>query len=490
MGKGAANVVGWGRVVRGGLIQWVWLDSGFGRRWSGWGSGGDVVEREVEGDATLPNVISITGQEAEAARTPFLKNIANQDVISKHYKDTPFHVGIRSCNSRESFSSGSKNNSSATESESSTSETSIGCLKESDLRKECSSCVNSMDTSMIELLEPRLEQDDEFLYHKSYKDMLVEHSLPTSFGKQESFKSKKQKSAEHSLKHVICRSNRKSSKYHRELFDICQSETESTDIGDSEIEYLSFLRSSQDTEDNAEQVEEDVLIEEPAQRVLRPGMVLLKNFISPTEQISIVRRCRKLGCEPGGFYHPGYKDGSKLRLRMMCLGLDWDPQTRKYQERRRIDRAKAPDIPSEFHMLVSRAMQDSLSLIRENSKVCNAEEILPQMTPDVCIVNFYTETGRLGLHQDRDESEESLSKGLPVVSFSVGDAAEFLYGNQRDVKKAEKLVLESGDVLIFGGESRHVFHGISSIIPHSAPPFLLEEAGLRPGRLNLTFRQH
>ncbi|XP_074311874.1 DNA N(6)-methyladenine demethylase ALKBH1D-like isoform X2 [Silene latifolia] len=410
-------------------------------------------QSSLRGDESLSNTISITGQGAEAART----------------------IGITSCNSKKFFSSGSKNSSSANESESSTSETSIGCSKESDLRKECSlSCVSSMDTSMTELLEPRLEQDDEFLYYKPYKDMLVEHSLPTSFGKQ---KFKKQRSAEHGLKHVIHRSNKKSSKYHLESFDICQCETERTDIGDSEIEYFSFLKSS------------DVLIEEPT-RVIRPGMVLLKKYISPTEQISIARKCRDLGLGPGGFYHPGYKNGSKLRLRMMCLGLDWDPQTRKYQKRRRIDRAKAPDIPSEFHMLVSRAMQDSLSLIREDPKVCNAEEILPQMTPDVCIVNFYTETGRLGLHQDRDESEESLSKGLPVVSFSVGDAAEFLHGNQRDVNKAEKLVLESGDVLIFGGESRHVFHGINSIIPHSAPPFLLEAAKLRPGRLNLTFRQH
>lgn len=92
--------------------------------------------------------------------------------------------------------------------------------------------------------------------------------------------------------------------------------------------------------------------------------------------------------------------------------------------------------------------------------------------------------------QDRDESIESLKKGLPVVSFSIGDSAEFLYGDQRDANKAENLILDSGDVLIFGGESRHVFHGVASIIPNSAPRFLLEETRLLPGRLNLTFRQY
>ena len=79
---------------------------------------------------------------------------------------------------------------------------------------------------------------------------------------------------------------------------------------------------------------------------------------------------------------------------------------------------------------------------------------------------------------------------MPVVSFSVGDSAEFLYGDQRDVNKADKVVLESGDVLIFGGKSRHIFHGVTSVIPDSAPKTLIEETRLRPGRLNLTFRQY
>ncbi|KAI5391396.1 hypothetical protein KIW84_076266, partial [Lathyrus oleraceus] len=101
--------------------------------------------------------------------------------------------------------------------------------------------------------------------------------------------------------------------------------------------------------------------------------------------------------------------------------------------------------------------------------------ILPSMTPDICIVNFYSTSGRLGLHQDRDEREESLQKGLPVVSFSIGDSAEFLYGDQRDVEKAENVLLESGDVLIFGGDSRHVYHGVSSIISNSAPEELVQD---------------
>ena len=91
--------------------------------------------------------------------------------------------------------------------------------------------------------------------------------------------------------------------------------------------------------------------------------------------------------------------------------------------------------------------------------------------------------------QDKDESPASLKRGSPVVSFSVGDSAVFAYGNERDPEKAEKIALESGDVLVFGGPARMIFHGVASIIPKSAPRELIERSNLRQGRLNLTFRE-
>lgn len=77
-----------------------------------------------------------------------------------------------------------------------------------------------------------------------------------------------------------------------------------------------------------------------------------------------------------------------------------------------------------------------------------------------------------------------------MISFSIGDAAEFLYSDQREVDKAEKVELESGDVLVFGGSSRLIFHGVTAIKQKTAPGSLLEETNLRPGRLNLTFREY
>ncbi|XP_030538780.1 uncharacterized protein LOC115746933 isoform X2 [Rhodamnia argentea] len=251
---------------------------------------------------------------------------------------------------------------------------------------------------------------------------------------------------------------------------------------------LDFAETSDPVED-CEQTHEAVQLVEQESRVLRPGMVLLKNYVTLREQIDIIRKCREIGIGPGGFYQPCYQDGAKLRLQMMCLGLDWDPNTRKYERQRRVDGCSAPDIPNEFILAVKRAIGDAKDLVKKGDRRSNLRNDLPTMSPNICIVNFYTTTGRLGLHQDRDESRESLRKGLPVVSFSIGDSAEFLFRDYRDADGAERVMLESGDVVIFGGESRMVFHGISSVVPNSAPKALVDKSGLRPGRLNLTFRQ-
>lgn len=112
--------------------------------------------------------------------------------------------------------------------------------------------------------------------------------------------------------------------------------------------------------------------------------------------MELVRICHKLGKGPGGFYQPGYKDGAKLRLQMMCLGLDWDPQTRKYGSKRS---SEPPNIPVEFRDLAHKAIEEAQNLSKKKLLVTNVEDVLPSMSPDICIVNFYTAHGRLGLHQ-------------------------------------------------------------------------------------------
>lgn len=98
--------------------------------------------------------------------------------------------------------------------------------------------------------------------------------------------------------------------------------------------------------------------------------------------------------------------------------------------------------------------------------------------PDSCLVNFYGEGARMGMHQDRDEAETD----WPVVSISLGDDALFRVGgvNRRDPTRS--IWLQSGDVVVLSGPSRLAYHGVDRIKFGSST--LLE----RGGRLNVTLR--
>jgi len=98
--------------------------------------------------------------------------------------------------------------------------------------------------------------------------------------------------------------------------------------------------------------------------------------------------------------------------------------------------------------------------------------------PDCCLVNFYGEGARMGMHQDKDEADFS----WPVVSISLGDDGLFRIGNLTRGGKTESVWLNSGDVVVMGGEARLVYHGVDRIRYGSSR--LLENGG----RINLTLR--
>lgn len=98
--------------------------------------------------------------------------------------------------------------------------------------------------------------------------------------------------------------------------------------------------------------------------------------------------------------------------------------------------------------------------------------------PDCCLVNFYGEGARMGLHQDRDEGDFS----FPVLSISLGDEALFRIGGVERSDPTQSVWLRSGDVLLMGGPARLAWHGIDRLRPGSST--LLPKGG----RLNLTLR--
>ena len=99
--------------------------------------------------------------------------------------------------------------------------------------------------------------------------------------------------------------------------------------------------------------------------------------------------------------------------------------------------------------------------------------------PEACLINFYSEDAKMGLHQDRDEAEFS----APVLSISLGDACLFRVGGTRREERTVSFRLESGDIVLIGGENRLAFHGVDRIYP--ATSALLKNGG----RINLTLRR-
>ncbi len=99
--------------------------------------------------------------------------------------------------------------------------------------------------------------------------------------------------------------------------------------------------------------------------------------------------------------------------------------------------------------------------------------------PEACLINFYGPAAKMGLHQDRDESDFD----APVVSLSLGDSCLFRVGGQTRSAPTRSFRLSSGDVVVLGGKARLAFHGVDRIYPGTST--LLAEGG----RINLTLRR-
>ena len=107
-----------------------------------------------------------------------------------------------------------------------------------------------------------------------------------------------------------------------------------------------------------------------------------------------------------------------------------------------------------------------------------AEAGFAHYEPDACLINRYTAGAKLSLHQDRDEKDA----WAPIVSVSLGLPAVFLWGGKRRSDPVRRLRLESGDIAVWGGPARFVYHGVAPLWEGRHP--LTGTA-----RINLTFRK-
>jgi alkylated DNA repair protein (DNA oxidative demethylase) len=98
--------------------------------------------------------------------------------------------------------------------------------------------------------------------------------------------------------------------------------------------------------------------------------------------------------------------------------------------------------------------------------------------PDACLINRYVPGARLSLHRDMDEQDHD----APIVSVSMGLPATFLWAGDHRSDRLTRHRLVHGDIVIWGGPSRMVFHGIDELRDGNHP-------ATGAVRYNLTFRK-
>jgi DNA oxidative demethylase len=102
----------------------------------------------------------------------------------------------------------------------------------------------------------------------------------------------------------------------------------------------------------------------------------------------------------------------------------------------------------------------------------------PGFTPNACLINRYAPSTRLSLHQDKNEQDYT----HPIVSVSLGLPATFLLGTLRRADTPRRIRIEHGDIVVWGGPARLIYHGVAPI-----------PAGTHPltgsFRINFTFRR-
>jgi alkylated DNA repair protein (DNA oxidative demethylase) len=197
---------------------------------------------------------------------------------------------------------------------------------------------------------------------------------------------------------------------------------------------------------------------------LAEGAVLLRGYATP-EVPALVAEIDAIA-QSAPFRHMTTPGGYDMSVAMTnCGALGWVTDRRGY----RYDPADPetgqpwPTMPECFATLAAR--------------VADAAGY-PDFTPDACLINRYEPGVRLSLHQDKDERDFT----QPIVSVSLGLPATFLFGGLRRKDRSRRFALESGDVVVWGGASRLVYHGIAPLAGGDDPL-----TGRR--RLNLTLRK-
>jgi DNA oxidative demethylase len=202
----------------------------------------------------------------------------------------------------------------------------------------------------------------------------------------------------------------------------------------------------------------------PPQESIAAGAVLLRCFARSYEA-DLVAALRDIEAQ-APFRRMVTPGGHRMSVAMTnCGSFGWvtDRTGYRYDPNDPDTGTPWPPMPASFRVLAGQAA---------------AEAGFDGFAPEVCLINRYVPGARMSLHQDRDE----LDLGAPIVSVSLGLPATFLFGGLKRSDKTRRFRLEHGDVVVWGGPARLIFHGVAPLADG-------EHVLMGRQRINLTFRK-
>jgi alkylated DNA repair protein (DNA oxidative demethylase) len=191
------------------------------------------------------------------------------------------------------------------------------------------------------------------------------------------------------------------------------------------------------------------------------GITLLRGFAETARLMPLIDEV----ASAAPFRHLVTPGGQTMSVAMTnCGPVGWvsDRSGYRYSSRDPLTDRDWPPMPREFVRLALAAATASG---------------FSDFVPDACLVNRYSAGARLTAHRDADEQNFA----QPIVSVSLGLPASFAFYGLTRGGKGKSVALVDGDVLVWGGPSRLVYHAVRPI-----------KAGVHPltgsFRYNLTFR--
>ncbi len=176
---------------------------------------------------------------------------------------------------------------------------------------------------------------------------------------------------------------------------------------------------------------------------LGEGITLLRGFADTAALMPVIERI----AVAAPFRHLVTPGGQTMSVAMTnCGPVGWvsDRKGYRYSPCDPLTGREWPAMPAEFRSL-------ALAAARRGG--------FAAFEPDACLINRYAPGSRLSAHRDADEQNFA----QPIVSVSLGLPATFAFHGLTRGGRARSVGLRDGDVLVWGGAARLVYHAVRPI---------------------------